>query len=444
MTSLRHRLHRVAAVLLAGLIIQWFVADRTLVYMVESEMESRLRHDADTLLASIDVGAAGQIRRGPQPPGTIYSTSYSGHYYVIDVNGRRIPSASFGTTRPFDPPAVVSESLDHVDGPRGQPLLVLTTRAHVNGQWIRLSLGEDLSSLRADLAGFRIRFLLLSLAVLAGAMALQGHALRWGLRTLDSIRDGVLRVQSHGTPISAQDAPAEVRPLVDEINRLLAFVHRRLQQSRTAVGNLSHAVKTPLTAVFRLLDDPRMDAAPDLKRSLQEQANAIHVRIDGELKRARLAGEMLTAARFDAQLELPVLVRLLKQIHADRPLTITWTAAPGPLPFDRQDVIELIGNLADNACKWATRCVRIDIRAQDGYDIIVADDGPGCSAELLASLGARGRRADESLPGYGLGLAISRDIVEGAGGHLAFARSEMLGGLEVIAHLPAQPPAPGR
>ena len=444
MSSLRRRLNRVVVVLLAGLVLQWFVADRTLVYVVESEMESRLRHDADTLLASIDVGTAGEIRCDPQSPGTIYSTSYSGHYYVIDVNGQRIQSPSFGATRPFDPPAVATESLDHIQGPHDQPLLVLTTRARVNGQPIRLSLGEDLSPLRVDLAGFRIRFLLLSLAVLAGAMALQTRELRWAFRTLDSIRDGVLSVQSHGTPLPTVDTPAEVRPLVDEVNRLLAFVDRRLQQSRTAVGNLSHAVKTPLTAVFRLLDDPRMAAAPDLKRSLQEQANAIHLRIDRELKRARLAGETLTAARFDAHAELPILVRLLTQVHGDRALTIDWTAPPGPLPFDRQDVIELIGNLADNACKWAATHVRIDIRERDGFEIIVSDDGPGCSTESLAALGTRGPRADESVPGYGFGLAIARDIVEHAGGRLAFARSQTLGGLEVIAHLPAHPPSTGR
>ena len=442
MSSLRRRLNRVLVVLLAGLVLQWFIADRTLVSVVESEMETRLRHDADTLLASLDLNPAGQITCDPQTPEKIYSTAYSGHYYVIDADGERIHSASFATTRPFDPPAVTADSLDHMQGPHGQPLLVLTTRAEVQGRRIRLSLGEDLSPLQADLTRFRVRFLLLSLLLVAGAMALQARELSWALRALDSVRDAVLRVQSHGTPIPIDDAPIEVRPLVDEVNRLLAFVGRRLQQSRTAVGNLSHAVKTPLTAVFRLLDDPRMASAPDLRKSLEEQAEAIHVRIDRELKRARLAGETVTAARFDAHAELPALVRLLTQIHRDRALTIDWTAPPEPLPFDRQDAIELIGNLADNACKWAAARVRIEIRAQDGFDVVVSDDGPGCSSELLDSLGNRGQRADESVPGYGLGLAIARDIVEHAGGRIAFSRSALLGGLQVIAHLPTPASSP--
>jgi signal transduction histidine kinase len=438
MSSLRQRLNRVLLVLLGGLLLQWFVADRTIVQVVESEMESRLRHDADSLLAALELGANGQVQRDPRMPGTIYARAYSGHYYVIDVDGQRLHSASFGTTRPFDPQPVATDSIDHVAGPANQPLLVLTTHANVGGQPLVLALGEDLSPLQRDLAGFRLRFLLLSLVVLAGAVTLQGREVRWALRSLDAVRDAVLRVQKHGTRMPAQDVPAEVLPLVDEVNRLLAFVERRLQQSRTAIGNLSHAVKTPLAAVFRLLDDPRMAATPDIKRMFQEHADAIRMRIDRELKRARLAGDAPTAATFDPHAELPTLVRLLAQIHGDKPVTIQWTAPDGSLPFDRQDLIELVGNLADNACKWAHARVRIEIRNRDGINIAVSDDGPGCSAEDLELLGTRGQRVDESVPGYGLGLAIARDIVEFAGGRLAFARSETLGGLEVTAHFPAR------
>jgi signal transduction histidine kinase len=436
MSSLRRRLNRVVVVLLGGLILQWFVADRTIVYVVEREMESRLRHDADTLVATINLGPGGQVQCDPCSPGTIYGSAYSGHYFVMDAAGRRIQSASFGDARPFDPPGPATESIAHVVGPRRQPLLVLTTRAQVGSQTIVLSVGEDLSPLNRELVGFRLAFLALSLIVLAGAAALHGRQLRWALRSLDSIRDAVLEVRKHGSRMAGADTPLEVQPLVDEINRLLAFVDRRLHQSRTAIGNLSHAVKTPLAALFRLLDDPRLGDAPDLRRALHEQADAIHARIDRELKRARLAGDAPTAATFDAEVELPALVQLLGQIHREKELTIRWDAPKGALPYDRQDVIELVGNLADNACKWARTTVRIEIRAQDGFDIVVSDDGGGCSDADLESLGTRGHRIDESVPGHGLGLAIARDIVEFAGGSLAFARSPSLGGLEVKAHFP--------
>jgi signal transduction histidine kinase len=436
MSSLRRRLNRIVLVLLGGLFLQWFVADRTIVYVVEREMESRLRHDADTLLATIELSTTGQFQCDPGSPGTVYASAYSGHYFVIDAGDRRVHSASFGDAPPFNPPSVATESIDHVVGPRGQPLLVLTTRADVRGHPIALSLGEDLSPLNRELAGFRLGFLALSLVVLAVAMVLHGRQLRWALRSVDSIRGAVLDVRKHGTHMTVGDTPTEVRPLVDEVNRLLAFVDRRLHQSRTAIGNLSHAVKTPLAALFRLLEDPALASTPDLRRAIQDQADAIHGRIDRELKRARLAGDAPTAATFDAHAELPALVQVLGQIHRDKPVTIQWAAPNGSLPFDRQDLVELVGNLADNACKWAHTQVRIEIRERDGFDVIVSDDGPGCSADDLEALGTRGRRIDESVPGHGLGLAIARDIVEFARGQLAFARSKTLGGLEVTAHFP--------
>jgi signal transduction histidine kinase len=436
MTSLRQRLHRVLLILLGGLFLQWVLADRAIVYLVEREMESRLRHDADTLLATVAVTDAGRLECDSQAPGTIYSREYSGHYYVIAANGRRTQSASFGTSPVFDPPNGPPESLNHLVGPRGQPLLVLTTHAMRDGQPIALSLGEDLSPMRRELTRFRMVFLLVSLAVVACATAFQERELRWALRPLVRIREAVQRVREHGAQIEVAEAPTEVRPLVDEINRLLSFVDRRLRQSRTAIGNLSHAVKTPLTAVFRLLDDSRIAAFPGLQQQLQEQARAIQVRIDRELKRARLAGDAPTAATFDPQEELPALVQLLTHIHREKQPAIEWVASPGPLPFDRQDMMELIGNLADNACKWARHRVRIEIRRTNGLTVLVSDDGPGCSSEQLESLGTRGHRVDESVPGSGLGLAIAKEIVEFSGGSLVLARSTSLGGLEVTAQFP--------
>jgi signal transduction histidine kinase len=433
MTSLQKRLNRVVLVLLGGLIVQWFVADRMIVWVDESEMATHLQHDADSLFAALDPGTGNGPQLDPRLAGTVYQRLYSGHYFVMRVGGQTFHSGSFGDTPPFDLPSAGTDTLQHVDGPRGQPLLVLTTSVDVDGRSFALSVGEDLTPMRAQLLEFRLLFVTLSIAVLAGAAWVQRRELRWALKPLSDARDAMLQVPAGGKPVFAADAPEEIRPLVDEIGRLLAFVERRLEKSRTAIGNLSHAVKTPLTAIFRLLDDPRMADQADLRRQIQEQADAIRTRIDRELKRARLAGDQPTQGRFDPRAELPSLVKLLRQIHGNRHIDIDWTAPEHALPFDREDMLELIGNLADNACKWAAGHVTIDIRDEEGVRVVVADDGPGCSPEVLAVLGTRGERTDESVPGYGLGLSIARDLVELAGGTLSFGRSARLGGLEVIA-----------
>lgn len=438
MNSLRRRLRRLLLVLLGGMLAQWLVADRMLVYVGEHEMQTRLQHDTDSLASSLHERDDGSLQVDPRAPGTIYERLHSGHYYVIDAGRQQLRSPSFGDEPSFRSPQRVP-SLDYRDGPGGQPLLVLSSAVDVAGRRAIIAVGEDLTDIRREVLDFRLIFLASSLAVLAAAMALQNHELRWALGPLDTVRDAVLRMSAGGTPVPAVEAPIEIRPLVAEITRLLGFVEQRLRVSRTAIGNLSHALKTPLAAIFRLLEDPRVQAPPDLRRQFEAQADAIHHRIERELKRARLAGGESAGGRFDARAELPALVLLLRRIYHDKPLDIEWSAPQQTIAADREDLMELIGNLADNACKWATSKVEIAVRANSGVDIRVDDDGPGCSDAVLQRLGRRGEREDESMAGHGFGLAIVRDIVDAAGGTLAFARSR-LGGLEVAAHLPLRGP----
>lgn len=313
---------------------------------------------------------------------------------------------------------------------------MLTRRIDVAGRPVALAVAEDLTALRHQLREFRLLFFSASLAVLLAALLLQAREIRRALAPIESVRDAILKLPAGGEAVALEGAPAEIQPLIDEINRLMAFVETRLRQSRTSIGNLSHALKTPLAGLFRLLDDERLAPHADLQRQMRQQADAIRTRIERELKRARLAGDQRAGTRFDPHAEMPALVELLGRIHRDKAPAIEWHAPAGVLPFEREDLLELIGTLADNACKWATHRVVIELRLQHGLELVVADDGPGCADEMLASLGARGQRADESVPGHGLGLAIARDIVEAAGGQLAFRRSAALGGLEVSAHLP--------
>ena len=429
MSSLRLRLHRVLLVLLAGFAVQWLASDRMLLWVGESEMVTRLQHDADSLAAALRHDAEGGLHFDPDLAGVVYQRPYSGHYFALHAAGRRFASASFVDAQPFEPSEVSLETITHVAGPRGQPLLLLTRPVQVGVERGTLGVAEDLSNLRRQLFDFRLLFLALSIIVFAITLMLQRREIGAALGPIELARDSVLRMREGGTPVATMAAP-------DEIHRLMAHVERRLQQSRTAIGNLSHALKTPLAGLFRLLEDARLAPHAELVQQLREQADAIRVRIERELKRARLAGDRPSRNSFDPREELPALARLLGQIHSEHPVSIEWHAPEHGLPYDREDLLELIGNLADNACKWAAARVRIDLRERAGLVLTVADDGPGATPELLASLGTRGQRLDESRPGHGLGLAIVRDIVDFAGGTLQFVRSADLGGLEVTATLP--------
>jgi len=214
---------------------------------------------------------------------------------------------------------------------------------------------------------------------------------------------------------------------------LLQLFEQRLQRSRHAVGNLAHALKSPL-GVLRGLQ-----AEAPIAAELEQQTTHIQQLLERELKRARLAGRGVPGQQFDPAAELPTLVGLLEKMHAAREVCFDCEAPAGPrFRLDRDDMLELLGNLLDNAGKWADERVRC--RFEGGGErmlLIVEDDGPGCSDQELSQLTGRGVRIDEGLPGHGLGLAIVQDIVSGYHGRLSFSRSAALDGLRVTVELNA-------
>ena len=159
--------------------------------------------------------------------------------------------------------------------------------------------------------------------------------------------------------------------------------------------------------------------------------------IESDLKRARLAGRGGSGKRFDFKAELPAMIGLLKQVYSEKEVDVSYTlAADVELLHDRQDMLELIGNLLDNAVKWCGSSVNLSMSDISGIVIEVEDDGPGCSAQMLGQLTGRGVRLDESVAGHGLGLSIVKDIVDTYDGRLDFDASAALGGLKVRVFLP--------
>jgi signal transduction histidine kinase len=221
------------------------------------------------------------------------------------------------------------------------------------------------------------------------------------------------------------------------MNRLLRVMDQRLRRSRNALGNLAHALKTPLTLVMQVAERDDMRAAPEARAQLITYTQVLRHHLERELRRARLAGAASMSQRLSLAEAIPQLVQVLQTIYQEKHLAIQCDIPP-QVDFigDREDCLELCGNLLDNACKWAQQRIRLTVQASTHLVLTIEDDGPGCSSQKLAQLAHRGVRIDESSSGHGLGLAIARDIIEQYGGRLDFGRSKQLGGFQVQVALP--------
>ncbi|MDP3288698.1 MAG: ATP-binding protein, partial [Methyloversatilis sp.] len=231
--------------------------------------------------------------------------------------------------------------------------------------------------------------------------------------------------------------PDEIAPLVEQLNSMLGMLLRRSQRSREALGNLAHALKTRLAVLVQATESPELAAHPALRQRLVDSNTLMRHAIERELRRARLMGGAHPAQRSSVAAVTDQLGRTLGILYADKKPEIRIDVPSGlALAMDPEDLLELLGNLMDNACAWCAGVVSVSIRHGNDIGITIEDDGPGCPATQLEALTERGFRADESRPGHGLGLAIVRDLVDSYGGTLEFGHSTALGGLRVTAHLP--------
>jgi signal transduction histidine kinase len=403
--------------------------------LVESFVASRLEHDAQALLGALRPPPGGH-KGGPlrwRWLTPVYQQPFSGHYFQILLpEGKPIRSRSLWDQQ-LDIPRMEpgTSTLFRTSGPDDQQLLVWSGGFQRQDGQVTIAVAEDLTPIQADIRHYQWWLG----AGIAGAMILllliQRRVIHQTMRRLEPVREEVRRLaQGRGGTLS-EEVPDEVRPLVREFNRLLALLGSRLERSRNATGNLAHALKGPLSLLMQgleadTLDDPR-------RRMLKDQVERLHRLTERELRRARLAGGGTPGQHFDPAAEVPALIESLRLMHRKKALRIDCTALPdAPLPCDREDLLELLGNLLDNACKWAATEVRFALEQDDDQlRIRVEDDGPGVPEAQLARLAGRGVRVDEAVDGHGLGLAIVQDIARLYRGELHFDRSPELKGLRV-------------
>jgi signal transduction histidine kinase len=260
-----------------------------------------------------------------------------------------------------------------------------------------------------------------------------------GLTTLKKLRARVAAVHDGRERQVDGTYPSEIQPLVSDLNVLLEHHDTRVREAVAKAGDLAHGLKTPLAVLSQEVERAEAAGHTELAAVIGQQVERMRRHIDYHLAHARAAASGATpGARASVVASVDGLVRTLERLHAERGVTIdARVAADQAVRTQREDLDEMLGNLLDNACKWARSSVTIESRRHDrSVVIVVDDDGPGLPDSMREAVLQRGVRADQASAGWGLGLAIVRDIADVYGGAITLAASPA-GGLRAELTLPA-------
>ncbi len=445
MRSLEHQLQISLAIVLAIILtILLIVANLSSRNIPDSFVSHHLMLEAKNLQDNLFIDS-GELKVKWHHLNTIYNTPYSGHYYAARFKNKKnhsvLRSLSLENNDLFLPSIQSATTTHKILGPKEQYLVVWSEPIVLNQQDVILSVAEDMSVLKEKHQQFRILFISMSIVGFIIILVLQRIVIHRLFKYLEHSRQEIKAIESDKCQQLSEDVPSEIYPLVKEFNHSLELMQQRMERSRNSLGNLAHALKTPLSILIQQLEiDNSHDKALQQKALSQAkvQAKRIQQLTERELKRARMAGLGNTAQRFNPHEELPVLIDVLKQAHNNKHLVVNLQIASNIDNFgDREDMLELLGNLMDNAYKWAKSQINCSIlRDNESKQIILIIEDDGETNAPLKQITQRGVRLDESTEGHGLGLAICKDIVKLYTGTITFSHSKNLHGFCVEIKLP--------
>ncbi|MBA4489655.1 sensor histidine kinase [uncultured Paracoccus sp.] len=421
--SIRGRLLWLSAAWLSvALLTAWLVIGGVLERFVTTRFDAETAAVADALIAGTEADAEGlaQLQNAPSDPR--FSAPLSGWYWQMTADGQVFAASD----------SLYQAQLDGDAGPDGAALRLTRRDFTVPGSTEALSLtvAAPQAEIDASLSAVR-RPLAWTLVVLGLGLGLAVLVqVTLGLSALKAMGRDLRAVRAGEAATLPQPDAAELQQVAQEINALLVQNRTQLARTREQIGNLAHSLKTPLMAL-------QGDMAPD------DPGQAMIARMDRQiawhLKRARSAGgRRVLGQRTPLAPVVADIALVLRRALEDGGITLEQDVPPGAtLPVEQQDAQEMLGNLMENATKWAQSRIAVAARI-DGQRIIVtvADDGPGMPDSDHAKALARGTRLDERGPGAGLGLAIVADLAALNGGGLTLGRDESLGGMSARISLP--------
>lgn len=454
-TSLARRLlisaTLLSLVLLAGLVLILSTVYRgQTITILDDEIDRTLL----TLLDAVEANEAGTLVYTAEklPSDPIYERRLSGRYWAIieladtrayDIETLRSSRSLIEVDIPWPVENVESlivdlgetERLDGV-GPLDEPLRMAAKAVALDNHDVPIILFVAFDRTDTDQGALRFTWILIAAMSALGAVILiaQWLGVRSALQPLRRVRHDVEDIREGRQTKLKGDYPSEVQPLSDELNKLLDHNRDVVERAKTHVGNLAHALKTPLAV---MMNEASGDTSLD--DVVRRQTGAMHESVQHYLKRARAAA---TAQTFGARSEVtPVLEglgRLLNKLFAEKQIEVIVDSPPH-LYFrgERQGLEEMVGNLMENACKWAKSKVHVSIEVEDGMFLLhVDDDGNGLTPGERGVALKRGVRLDEAAPGTGLGLSIVTELAEMHDGKLALGDAPILGGLRASLRLP--------
>ena len=414
-------------------------------------LDDRLTAVVSNIVATAEPTAEDGILPSRPPPDPRYERIFSGRYWQIHrIDGDGLGAVAGNSRSVWDEPIeleprVAGRIVENfgqlitydVKGPDRQLLRVMAQAIELPGDGGRILVlaAEDRRPADAEVRRFAIVSIGIFLVfgvILAAGVILQ---VRVGLGPVFDMRDAVADVREGRSRRVEGDFPVEIQPLGDELNSLLEHSREVVERARTHVGNLAHALKTPIAV---LMNETAADKT-ELSSLVRRQTETMSRQVDHHLRRARAAAHAKAlGARCSVDEVVDDLTRTLNKIYGRDGKSIQRTGATGVVfRGERQDLEEMVGNLADNACKWAASQVTVSIgfEAGDKIFVTVADDGPGMKAEQREQALERGVRLDEEAPGTGLGLSIVVDLASVYGGELELGVAEA-GGLSAKLVLP--------
>lgn len=437
-----------AVLLVAGWSLQAFYRSET-----DHQLDLAIDETLLTLAAAVNYESGTlQIDEAKLPRDERFSRALSGRYWAfLDLDAKREIVRGRESPSFFDEDVNLSPDTrasalaqpgvaQHRDAPgpdeRQMRIGVRAVTFPDRDEPILLYAAFDRTSADASVGNFTLRLGValgvLALGLIGGVLVL----IRYGLRPLHEIEDKLGDVRAGRRDKLDGEYPSELSPLVGEINTLITHNRNVVDRARTHVGNLAHALKTPLAVLKN-----EAKGSDKLSELVRRQTEAMTSNVNSYLKRAQAAAQAeVLGVRTEVKEPVEGIARMLERLHRDKGVAIDVDVDPKAVfRGERGDFDELVGNLLENAAKWCKSRVNVTVtRNDDGMEVKVDDDGPGLPAEHRAKALERGKRLDESEPGTGLGLSIVSELADIYGGRLHLEDSP-IGGLRARLVLPAAP-----